>query len=214
MRSSTLKLLPKNGLVLSLHRGNLASVAQKQRLEHGEVVVRKLSRLDYPALDYLLHSDREWLEPWEATTPGIRTALDVRWLIGALLKQHRKGETLAFVIVYQDQVVGQLNVSNILFGSICSGTIGYWIAKEFAGLGITPKAVALVLDYLLGEYGLHRVEIDIKPENQASLRVVQKLKLRHEGTKLRYININGKWSDHEVFAITKEELKGSMLDRL
>lgn len=186
----------------------------KQRFEHGNVAVRKLTRLDYPALDHLLHKDRDWLEPWEATTPGLRTLLDVRWLVSSLVKQHKKGQSLAFVILYKDQVVGQLNVSNILHGSVSSGTIGYWISRDFAGLGITPVAVALTIDYLLGPYGLHRVEIDIKPDNAASLRVVEKLKLRHEGTKLRYININGRWSDHEVFAITQEELKGSLLDRL
>lgn len=197
-----------------MHSGNLASVLDKQRFEHGDVAVRKLSRLDYPALDYLLHKDRDWLEPWEATTPGIRSILDVRWLVNSLVKQHRKGQTLAFVILYKDQVVGQLNVSNILHGSVSSGTVGYWISRDFAGLGITPVAVALTIDYLLGPYGLHRVEIDIKPDNAPSLRVVEKLKLRHEGTKQRFININGRWADHEVFAITQEELRGSLLDRL
>ncbi len=178
------------------------------------MAVRKLSRLDFPVLDDLLHKDRDWLEPWEATTPGIRSILDVRWLVNSLVRQHKKGQTLAFVILFRDQVVGQLNVSNILHGSLSSGTVGYWISREFAGLGITPVAVALTIDYLLGPFGLHRVEIDIKPDNAASLRVVHKLKLRHEGTKLRYININGRWADHEVFAITQEELQGSLLDRL
>lgn len=186
----------------------------KERFEHGDVAVRRLSRLDYPVLDHLLHKDRDWLEPWEATTPGIRSILDVRWLVNSLVRQHRKGQTLAFVILYKDEVVGQLNVSNILHGSVSSGTIGYWISRDFAGLGITPRAVALIIDYLLGPYGLHRVEIDIKPDNTASLRVVEKLGLRHEGTKQRFININGRWADHEVFAITQEELKGSLLDRL
>jgi ribosomal-protein-alanine N-acetyltransferase len=197
-----------------VHSGNLASVWDKQRFEHGDVAVRKLSRLDFPVLDDLLHKDRDWLEPWEATTPGIRSILDVRWLVNSLVRQHKKGQTLAFVILYRDQVVGQLNVSNILHGSVSSGTVGYWISRDFAGLGITPVAVALTIDYLLGPFGLHRVEIDIKPDNAASLRVVHKLKLRHEGTKLRYININGRWADHEVFAITQEELQGSLLDRL
>ncbi len=210
----TNKLLPKGGFVAELHSGNLASVREKLRFDHGDVAVRALSRFDFPVLDYLLHKDRDWLEPWEATTPGMRTLLDVRWLVGALVKQHRRGESLAFVILFRDQVVGQLNVSNILHGSVSSGTIGYWIARDYAGLGITPKAVGLVIDYLLGDYGLHRVEIDIKPENKASLRVVEKLGLRHEGTKLRFININGRWSDHEVFAITKEELDGPIVNRL
>jgi [ribosomal protein S5]-alanine N-acetyltransferase len=162
----------------------------------------------------LLYQDREWLEPWEATTPGLRRALDVRWLIRSLLSQTREGSGMAFVVEYQGEVVGQLNIANILHGAVSSATIGYWISKEFAGKGITPKAVGLAIDHLFTEVGLHRVEIDIRPENQASLRVVEKLGLRHEGTKLRYIHIDGQWRDHHIFAITQEELSGSILRRL
>jgi ribosomal-protein-alanine N-acetyltransferase len=185
-----------------------------KRLTHGDISLRKLSRLDYPVLNRLLHEDREWLEPWEATTPGIRRALDVKWLVRSLISQSKEGFGIAFVIEHQGQVVGQLNVANILHGSVSSGTIGYWIAKDFAGRNITPTAVALAIDHLFSEVGLHRVEIDIRPENHASLRVVEKLGLRHEGTKLRYIHIDGAWRDHHVFAITQEELPGSMLRRL
>jgi ribosomal-protein-alanine N-acetyltransferase len=185
-----------------------------KRLTHGDISLRKLSRLDYPVLNRLLHEDREWLEPWEATTPGIRRALDVKWLVRSLISQSKQGFGIAFVIEYHGQVVGQLNVANILHGSVSSGTIGYWIAKDFAGRNITPTAVALAIDHLFSEVGLHRVEIDIRPENHASLRVVEKLGLRHEGTKLRYIHIDGAWRDHHVFAITQEELPGSMLRRL
>jgi ribosomal-protein-alanine N-acetyltransferase len=185
-----------------------------KRLTHGDISLRKLSRLDYPVLNRLLHEDREWLEPWEATTPGIRRALDVKWLVRSLISQSKEGFGIAFVIEYQRQVVGQLNVANILHGSVSCGTIGYWIAKDFAGRNITPTAVALAIDHLFSEVGLHRVEIDIRPENHASLRVVEKLGLRHEGTKLRYIHIDGAWRDHHVFAITQEELPGSMLRRL
>jgi ribosomal-protein-alanine N-acetyltransferase len=102
----------------------------------------------------------------------------------------------------------------MLFGSVSSATIGYWISSRFAGKGITPTAVALAIDYLFDEVQLHRVEIDIRPENEASLRVVEKLKLRKEGTKERFIHIDGAWRDHHIFAITREEKNGSMLSRL
>lgn len=185
-----------------------------KRLSHADVSLRRLSRFDFAALNRMLHEEREWLQPWEATTPGLRRALDVKWLIKSLIAQTKEGSGLALVIEYQGSVVGQLNVANILHGSVSSGTIGYWISKEFAGKGITPIAVALTIDYLFSEVGLHRVEIDIRPENQASLRVVEKLGLRHEGTKLRFIHIDGAWRDHHVFAITQEEIPGSMLRRL
>ena len=61
-------------------------------------------------------------------------------------------------------------------------------------------AVALLIDHCFTEVGLHRVEIDIRPENGASLRVVDKLGLRREGFYERYLDIDGAWRDHVAFA--------------
>jgi ribosomal-protein-alanine N-acetyltransferase len=169
---------------------------------------------DVRPLKKLLLKDRDWLRPWEATTPGIRYPLDVRQLVKALISQSKKETGLAWVVLVDDEIAGQLNVANILHGSVGSAAIGYWIGKDFAGRNAIPIACALAIDYLFDTVGLHRVEIDIRPENTASLRVVEKLGLRKEGLKERFIHIDGAWRDHLIFAITKEELSGSMLGRL
>ena len=178
------------------------------------VELRQLKKSDARKLQALLIKDRAWLSPWEATTPGIRYPVDARDLVRNLLYQQRKGTGLAFIIEVDGALAGQINVANILYGSVSSATVGYWIGQDFAGRGAMPIAVALTVDYLFDELGLHRVEIDIRPENEASLRVVEKLKLREEGLKERFIHIDGQWRDHRVFAITSEERKGSMLGRL
>ncbi len=183
-------------------------------IAYGSVALRPVSRRDYWRLQYLLTQDRDWLEPWEATTPGLRTVVNAGWMISSLKSQARRGTGLGFVILYNGTIVGQLNVASIQHGSVSSATIGYWIAKSAAGNNITPTAVALAIDYLMDEVGLHRIEIDIRPENGPSLRVVEKLGLRLEGIKERFIHIDGAWRDHKVFAITAEEKKGSMLERL
>lgn len=200
-------------LLVAIHRGNLASV-RDGALKFDLVELRQLKKSDARKLQALLIKDRAWLSPWEATTPGIRYPVDARDLVRNLLYQQRKGTGLAFIIEVDGALAGQLNVANILYGSVSSATVGYWIGKDFAGRGATPIAVALTVDYLFDELGLHRVEIDIRPENEASLRVVEKLKLREEGLKERFIHIDGQWRDHRVFAITSEERKGSMLGRL
>ncbi len=93
--------------------------------------------------------------------------------------------------------------------------MGYWIDRHVAGRGITPTAVALLIDHCFAVVGLHRVEIDIRPENAASLRVVEKLGLRREGFYERFLDIAGGWRDHVAFAVTVEETAGgSMLSRL
>ena len=159
-------------------------------------------------------ADRDWLKPWEASTPGIRYPLDVRYMVGSLIAQEKNGSGLGLIIEYQGEIIGQVNVASIQRGSLSSATIGYWIAKKAAGKNITPIAVALAIDYLFSQTKLHRVEIDIRPENAPSLRVVEKLLLREEGLKKRYIHIDGDWRDHRIFAITTEEVSGSLLDRL
>jgi ribosomal-protein-alanine N-acetyltransferase len=73
--------------------------------------------------------------------------------------------------------------------------------------------VALLIDYLLLDRDFHRVEIAIRPENQASLRVVQKLELRSEGLRPRYLHIAGDWRDHEIFAIDSSEIGVGLISR-
>lgn len=117
-------------------------------------------------------------------------------------------------MTYQGEVVGQLSVSDMSWGAMRSGQIGYWIAKEYAGLGITTMAVALVIDHMLTSGGLHRIEICLKPENEASRRVVEKLGLRYEGRREKYIFIDGAWADHDCFAIVAEEVGAGLVMRL
>jgi ribosomal-protein-alanine N-acetyltransferase len=114
---------------------------------------------------------------------------------------------------HEGALVGQLTVSGITYGSLCSASIGYWVSRHVAGRGITPTAVALAVDHCFGALGLHRVEINIRPENGPSLRVVQKLGFRDEGVRERYLHIQGVWRDHRTFALTAEEVPGGLLAR-
>jgi ribosomal-protein-alanine N-acetyltransferase len=100
-------------------------------------------------------------------------------------------------------------------GALRSCTVGYWVDGAMAGRGIVPTSLALVIDHCFSAVGLHRVEVDIRPENAASLRVVEKLGLRREGYYERFLDIGGAWRDHVAFAVTVEELAGrTMLSRL
>lgn len=182
-------------------------------LAHNDVRMRLVRVKDSKAMERLILGNREWLRPWEATNPEGPTSFDVRAQIRMLLKQMDNNSCLPFVIEEAGEIVGQLNVANILFGSVSSCVIGYWVAPEVAGRGITPTAVALVCDYLFNVVGIHRIEIDIRPENLASLRVVEKLGFRFEGLKERYIHINGAWRDHYIFALTHEEVQQGVLNR-
>ena len=182
-------------------------------LTHGEISLRIIKARDAKTVERLVLSNRAWLKPWEATNPHGPTSFDFKAQIRGLLRQLENDEGIPFLILYKGEIVGQLNVANILHGSVSSCVIGYWIIPEVAGKGITPTAVALAMDYVFKVVGLHRVEIDIRPENEASVRVVEKLGLRHEGLKKNYIHINNAWRDHLVFALTADEVPDGVLNR-
>jgi ribosomal-protein-alanine N-acetyltransferase len=182
-------------------------------LTHGDVTLRLLRQRDAKALERLILGNREWLRPWEATNPMGPNSFDIKAMVRGLIRQLDNQSGLPCVVEFEGEIVGQLNVANILYGSVSSAVIGYWVVPEVAGKGVTPTSVALITDYLFNVVGLHRAEIAIRPENIASLRVVEKLGFRYEGLKERYIHINGAWRDHYVFALTHEEVIGGVLNR-
>ena len=92
--------------------------------------------------------------------------------------------------------------------------MGYWVDRAHAGRGITPTAVALACDHCFTGLGLHRVEIAIRPENAASLRVMEKLGFAEIGLAPRYLHIDGAWRDHRLFALTAEDVPQGVLARV
>ncbi|MEG3614375.1 GNAT family protein [Isoptericola haloaureus] len=189
-------------------------VTLREDTSSGAVVLRPLRRRDGTAWMELRRSNADWLDRWEATTPGERpSASSFGEYVRALSAQARAGTSLPFVVDLDGALAGQLTVSSIQYGSLCSGSVGYWIAREHAGQGVIPTAVAMATDYCFQVVGLHRVEINIRPENTASLRVVEKLGFRDEGVRERYLHIQGDWRDHRTFALTTEDVPGGLLAR-
>ncbi len=175
--------------------------------------IRPIRLRDARALERELISNRPWLRQWEATLPNAPLSVDVRSSVRNLQANSRAGLGLPFVLEWDGEFAGQLNVSSITWGSLSSATIGYWVSERFAGRNITPTGVALATDHCFFSLGLHRMEICIRPENAPSLRVVEKLGFRYEGLRRRYIHINGDWRDHFCFALTVEEVPAGVLRR-
>lgn len=184
-------------------------------LTEGDVVLRPLRRRDGRAWLAARTRNADWLEPWEATSPEVATGPPPSFgeFVRQLSNQARAGTALPLAIEYRGELVGQLTVATIVRGSLCSGSIGYWVSEHVAGRGVAPTAVAMAVDHCFGPVGLHRIEINIRPENAASLRVVAKLGLREEGLRERYLHIQGAWRDHRTFAITAEEVPEGLLTR-
>ena len=186
------------------------------RLQHGDVTVRPLETSDARPWREIRRRNAAWLAPWDATVPPGETARpdSFRGLVRRLHQQARRGTTYPFAIEVGGTFVGQVTVNNIVRGSAQFASIGYWLDQRYAGRGVMPLAVALVIDHCFTAARLHRIEVAIRPENSNSLRVVEKLGLREIGYAPRYLHIHGAWHDHRLYAITVEECPEGMLARL
>ena len=153
---------------------------------------------------------------WDATVPpgSDARASSFRSLVRRLRRQARSGTTYPFALEVDGQFAGQVTVNNIVRGSAQFASVGYWLDRGFAGRGVMPRAVAMVIDHCFSAAGLHRIEVAIRPENSNSLRVVEKLGLREIGYAPRYLHIDGEWRDHRLYAVTVEECPEGMLARL
>ncbi|HET7900676.1 MAG TPA: GNAT family protein [Candidatus Nanopelagicales bacterium] len=183
-------------------------------LADGPIGLRPLRQRDAQAWRTVRARNVDWLRQWEATSPDPEheAAPTYAAMVRRLRAEGREGRTMPFVVTYSGALVGQLTVGGIAWGSLRSAYIGYWIDQRVAGRGIMPTAVAMATDHCFS-IGLHRVEINIRPENVASRRVVEKLGFRPEGLRPHYLHIDGDWRDHLSFALTVDEVPGGLLRR-
>ncbi|MBS2962647.1 GNAT family N-acetyltransferase [Actinocrinis puniceicyclus] len=192
-------------------------------LREGPVSLRPPSGRDGRAWQELQTRNRAWLAQWEATvppeTPYVRR-LTYRELVRRGRREAAAGRMMPFNVWYADpqtdekpRMVGQLNIAGIAWGSLCSAHIGYWVDERVAGRGIIPTALALAVDHCFQTVGLHRVEVNVRPENGPSRRVAEKLGFREEGLRLAYLHIDGGWRDHIAYALTAPEVPEGMIVR-
>ena len=186
------------------------------RLTHGEVVLRPLSPRDARVWREVRLRNADWLRPWDATVPpGSRQRPKTFGALTRSLSQSaRRGQSMPFAIEVDGVFAGQVTVNNIVRGSAQFASIGYWLDQQYAGRGVMPLAVAMVIDHCFQKAGLHRIEVCIRPENSNSLRVVEKLGLREVGFAPRFLHIDGAWRDHRIYAITSEECPRGLVERL
>ena len=190
-------------------------------LHEGRVQLRPLRMRDAARWSRLRLENEPWLSPWDGRPPTTEASWAERSSAGAfgvMLRVHRReakaGRCLPFGVVLDGELVGQVTVNGITWASSRSASVGYWVARTHAGKGITPVAVALVVDHLLDVVGLHRVEISVRPENAPSLKVVEKLGLEEVGLARGYLHIDGGWRDHRVFQVLADEQRGRLLARV
>lgn len=171
-------------------------------LTEGEITLRPLRIRDRRAWLDVRARNREWLRPWEATSPLIEEQRDLPTFVEMVnfhKREGRAGRSISFAIWFYGQLIGQITLGGISYGAFRGAHIGYWIDKEHANKGITTRAVREVARFAIEDLRLHRIEIALRPENGASKRVAEKAGFVFEGLRPRYLHIDGGWRDHIVF---------------
>ena len=103
-----------------------------------------------------------------------------------------------------DAIVGVYNLSQIAYGFFQSAYLGYYAFAPYAGQGLMTEGMQLLLRHAFRTLKLHRIEANIQPGNEASLRLAERSGFEYEGYSPRYLKIGGRWRDHERWAITRE----------
>ena len=102
-------------------------------------------------------------------------------------------------------IVGFLNLGEFIRGSLQQAFLGYGGIAGHQGKGLMSEAMQLVLREAFGPLKLHRIEANIQPANRASIALAERNGFRLEGFSPRYLKINGRWRDHERWAINAEQ---------
>src|SRR3569832_1264700 len=173
------------------------------------VMLRPPRSRDYEAWRRLRRDSREFLKPFE-----------LRWMEADLNRQAygtrlgrgrgeaRRGTDFSFLIFERvgdrEVLAGGLTISNIRRRAAQYANLGYWMGEAFAGRGLMSDAVAVVLPFYFDTLGLHRLHAAFLPHNIASRRVLEKNGFKEEGYAENYLQIDGKWADHVLFALTRE----------
>jgi ribosomal-protein-alanine N-acetyltransferase len=169
------------------------------RGDSGRVGLRRVAAGDQDEFLRLARASVDLHHPWYTmpTTPrefGIYLTRFSQATAEGLLVRVRDGGALA----------GVITIDSIVRGRFQSASLSYAAFAPSAGRGYMSEGLGLVLRYAFQQLRLHRLEASIQPDNQASLRLVQRHGFRREGYSPDMLFIDGAWRDHERWAITRE----------
>jgi ribosomal-protein-alanine N-acetyltransferase len=172
------------------------------------VYLRAFEPSDAEELRGLRLKNRVWLQAFEPIRPERMWTLSEQRreleLEGDLRREDRRYVHGIF-LSDDDRLVGRVSLDNVVRGAWQNATLGYFVGQEHNGRGIATHAVVDAVRFAFRDIGLHRVQAGVMPRNVASIRVVEKAGFRYEGLSPRYLQINGVWEDHNMYAITVEE---------
>jgi ribosomal-protein-alanine N-acetyltransferase len=181
--------------------------AEPFRLLGDKVFLRPPERGDYEEWASLRARSRDFLTPWEPSwPPDALSRASFRARLTRYAEDWRTDQGYNFFMFRADErLVGGIGLSNIRRGVAETASLGYWVGEPFARRGMMSAALPLVIDFAFNRLRLHRVEAACLPHNEGSRAVLLRTGFAQEGYARRYLQIDGKWQDHLLFAILRED---------
>lgn len=181
--------------------------AEPFRLNGDKVFLRPPERGDYEEWATLRARSRDFLTPWEPSwPPDALSRASYRARLTRYAEDWRTDQGYNFFVFRADEaLVGGIGLSNIRRGVAETASLGYWIGEPYARRGMMSASLPLVIDFAFDRLRLHRVEAACLPHNEGSSTVLLRTGFQQEGYARRYLQIDGKWQDHLLFAILRED---------
>ena len=177
-------------------------------IETRRIILRLPDMSDHAPWVRLRREGESFLRPWEPawshdhlTRRAFRNRVYWAW------RARDEGRALALFLVGRedDQLMGAITLDNIRRGPAQSAQVGYWIGPDYARKGLMTEALAAVVDYAFASLDLSRIEAACLPENDASRALLDRTGFRHEGVAEAYLQINGRWRDHVLYANLRDD---------
>lgn len=184
---------------------------RKVKLETERMTLRPPMHGDFRQWTALRKDSEAFLTPWEPT--WARDHLSRKAFTNRVYWAQRSianGTAVPlFLIRREDQaLVGAITLDNIRRGPAQAGTTGYWVGQPFARQGLMKEAIAAVVHYAFTTLDLSRIEAGCLPENTPSRRLLEQCGYKYEGVAQSYLQINGRWRNHVLYANLRHDRRG------
>jgi ribosomal-protein-alanine N-acetyltransferase len=180
-------------------------------VETERMTLRLPTHADYRAWASLREASADHLMPWEpvwAHDHLTRKAFTNRVYWAG--RAEAQGTALPMLMIRRDdqRLLGAVTLDNIRRGPVQAGTMGYWIGAPYARQGFMKEAVQAFVHYAFATMDLSRIESACLPENIASRGVLEKSGFKYEGVAQSYLQINGRWRNHVLYANLRNDRRG------
>lgn len=184
---------------------------RKVRIETERMTLRLPQHSDFLKWAALRSTSIEFLAPWEPSWASDHLSRKsftnrVYWAQRSL----NSGNAMPVFLERREDhaLLGAITLDNIRRGPSQAGTLGYWIGQTHARKGYMREAINAVVHHAFTTLDLSRVEAACLPENAASRGVLEKSGFKYEGVAQSYLQINGRWRNHVLYANLRSDRRG------